>query len=633
MAWKTITSKHSDSCHIHGSSKAANTTLIVMILASLVLIAWHVWCYGPSRQFAQLGQQSGSYPFLFGSELWDLIFSKHGILAEIGDILPYFLAGILIAGYLRTFKIAIKLRSKLRKHGVLSVILASLLGLMTPLCACGTLTTAVSLLFARMPLAPVVALMVTSPLLSPSTYLLTLNDLGPEWTVVRTVAAFSMGVFAGLLTHALRNRGFNTDSIFIEGAIHKGDFHDENYPDERLRCNCKERFGNRVGVRTNNRFLIFLAKSSEMIWTVGKYVLVGVSIGTVVERYVPNSWIYRFFGQNDPLNIIWITLGSVPVFLHQISASSIVYHIKSSLNGTVNGGAALAFMIGGPVTAMPTMVLFWTIFKKRVFFLYLFICITGSIMIAYAFQAFLFVPGVDTGNPLLKGVRSLSGGDSVFLRKLNKNVRIVMDPDGKNIIATYSNDVEGHGGVVFDGGPVRFMGRASERYDNRRYLENLAGWMELNNHSPSKNNILIYEDLFNSGLDRSALDGSLLPKGFKVRITGRREIPKLSSELLADYSQIWLIFGESEAGSQISDVELETISRFVEEGGSMLIATGNPRQGRDATSTENRLSSRYGVLFSGCVKNAEELHTSIASQTLYRISALLGKILKLVHKA
>ena len=102
-------------------------------------------------------------------------------------------------------------------------------------------------------------------------------------------------------------------------------------------------------------------------------------------------------------------------------------------------------MIGGPVTAMPTMVLFWTVFKKRVFFLYLFICLAGTILIAYAFQFLVFVPYVDTGSPLLRGVRSLSGGTASIIEKQNKNVRIVMDPDGKSMIATADERSRGPG--------------------------------------------------------------------------------------------------------------------------------------------------------------------------------------------
>ncbi|HWR57258.1 MAG TPA: permease, partial [Thermodesulfovibrionales bacterium] len=275
------------------------------------------------------------FPVLLGSEIWDLVFNRHGILAELWDVLPYFLVGILLAGYMRTYKIAVKLQNTLKRHGILSVFLAAAVGMITPLCACGTLTTAISLLFARFPLAPVMALLVTSPLLSPTAYLLTLNDLGPEWTVIRTVAVFSMGIFAGVLTHLLRDKGFQTNVALIEGAIPRGDFHDETYPDDRLRCNCKEKFGNRMAAKTKNMLLVFLAKSSEMLWLVGKYVLVGVSIGAIVERYIPYEWIYKLFGEKDAFSIVWVTLGSVPIFLHQISASSILYHIKSSLYGTL----------------------------------------------------------------------------------------------------------------------------------------------------------------------------------------------------------------------------------------------------------------------------------------------------------
>ena len=296
ISLKTKRVKDNDACEIHGSHhKTVNKTLLFMMLASISLIIWHVWVYGPTGQATNPNLLQRPFPMLLGSEIWDLLFNRHGIIAEIWSVFPYFIVGILLAGYIRTYKLAAKLQTTLRRYGFLSVFLASLVGILTPLCACGTVTTAVSLLFAGLPLAPVMSLLVTSPLLSPSTYLLTLNDLGPEWTVIRTVAAFSMGIFAGVVTHLLRNRGFQTGEIFIEGAIPRGDLHDEAYPDERLRCNCKEKFGNRLAARTRNMFVVFLAKSSEMLGTVGKYVLVGVAIGTIVQRYMAYEWIYRYF--------------------------------------------------------------------------------------------------------------------------------------------------------------------------------------------------------------------------------------------------------------------------------------------------------------------------------------------------
>jgi len=636
-ALNIIGQKRSEECQVHGaSSRTANKTLLLMMLISFSLIIWHVWVHGPTTQTGNPDILKRPFPLLLGREIWDLVFNSHGILAELWDVFPYFIVGILLAGYIRTYKIAVKLQTRLRRYGILSVVLASLVGILTPLCACGTVTTAVSLLFAGLPLAPVMSLMVTSPLLSPSAYLLTLNDLGPEWTVIRTIAAFSMGIFAGVVTHLLRNKGFQSKDIFIEGAVPRGDLHDEAYPNERLRCNCKERFGHRVAAKTKNMFVIFLAKSSEMLWLVGKYVLVGVVIGAIVERYMPKDWIYRLFGQKGALSIIWVTLGSVPMFLHQISASSILYHIKSSLNGTLDGGAGLAFLIGGPVTAIPTMVMFWTIFRKRVFFLYMFVCIAGTLIISYAFQFLVFVPNVDVGNPLLRGVRSISGGSSAVIDKQDQHVRIVMDPEGKGMIATYDNNLEGQGGIVFDTGFERFLNGSAERYDNLKYISNIAGWLEENSTSPVKNSILIYDTSARPGLSKETFSRNALAvlegKGFRVRITDRRETPEVSELSLGQYSQLWVLSGESGQGRNFSGAELEAISRFNGDGRSMLIVAGK-RDGANDLSAANQVSAGYGVRFSGFVEHAEELPATTAPYFLNGASGFLGKILKLVHKA
>ncbi|MBI4826982.1 MAG: permease [Nitrospirae bacterium] len=628
--------KHNNNeCRIHGTShKGANRTLLFMVFASLLLIVWHVWVYGPTGHAARPELSQKPFLVILGNEIWDMLFSGHGMLAELKDIFPYFIFGILLAGLIRTYKLTIKLRSTLNRYGFLSIFLASLIGILTPLCACGTLTTAVSLLFAGLPLAPVMSLLVTSPLMSPSTYLLTLNDLGPEWTAIRTIAAFLMGIFAGVLTHLIRNKGFHAEAIFIEGAIPRGDFHDENYPDARLRCNCKEKFGNRVAARTNNMFIVFLAKSSEMLWLVGKYVLIGVATGSIVQRYMPYDWIYEFFGQEDKLSIVWITLGSVPIFLHQISASSILYHIRSTLDGTMNGGAGLAFLIGGPVTAIPTMVMFWTVFKKRVFFLYLFVCVAGTIMISYAFQYFVFTPYVDAGNPVLRGVSSISGGSSAVITKMQngKHVSIVMDPGGKGIIAAFNNSAEGYGGVVFDSGGERFMEGSADKYDNRRYIENIAAWLEDNNVSGNTRNILIYNTASGSGTDKNAFSRSVVEglekkDGFEIKLTDREETPQITRASLEEYSQLWIIFGEADPACCFSGAELNTITGFSQDGKGLLIVDGKHHEGTEGPAV-NRLASIFGVAFSGSVENTEEIRVAKSFYFFNSMSEILERFYK-----
>ncbi|OGU16153.1 MAG: permease [Geobacteraceae bacterium GWC2_53_11] len=631
-----IFSKRKNDCELHGGhARKANRTLLIMIAACLCLIVWHVWGHGLSNPSGDGSSSTAPLLMLVGYEIWDLLFNAHGVISELRDVVPYFLVGIILAGYLRTYKIAVKLQTSLRKYGAMSVVVASLVGIITPLCACGTITTAVSLLFAGLPLAPVMSLMVTSALLSPSTYLITLNDLGPEWTVIRTISALAMGFFAGGVTHFLCKRGFDKGGLFIEGAVVPGDFHDEDYPIEHLRCNCREKFGNRVAIRTNSKFLIFLAKTAEMSWVVGKYILVGVFIGAIVERYMPSDWMFQFFGRQDPLNIVWITLASVPMFLHQLSASSILSHIKSSLHGTLDGGAALAFMIGGPVTAIPTMVLFWTIFKKRVFVLYMFVCLGGTIIIASAFQWLVFVPGVDTGNQLFRNVSSLAGGHSSVIRKEGTNVRIALDPVGKNVIATYANDLAGQGSIVFDAGFNRFTAAATGIENDQRYVANAATWIEQNSSSPVGNKILIYS-VANDNSTVGFTDGvaEVLRKSrFAVTLMDRAKTAQLTDRMLADVGQLWLFFPESGGKVQLNASELELVSRFNERGNGMLISTDNGQTVLRNDASVNLLSSRYGVLFAGSSENVPRISVGITSQLFSSASELLGRFLKIVHKA
>jgi uncharacterized membrane protein YraQ (UPF0718 family) len=628
---KLFSAKPRNTCEVHGSSgHHVNKSLLFMVTATIGLIVWHVWSYGPTAGEADPATLPTSLLAQLAWEFWDILGNPHGILHELNEIAPYFLAGILLAGWLRTYKVAGKLHLLLRHYGVLSIFIASTIGIITPLCACGTVTTAVSLLFAGLPLAPVMSLMVSSSLLSPSTYLLTLNDLGPEWTVIRTIAAYSMGLIAGLTTYWLARHGFRTEDVFIEGAITIGDFHDEDYPDEKLRCNCRRKFGNRVARRTHNKFMIFLAKSVEMLWPVGKYILVGVAMGNIVERYVPSEWIYSLFGRRDPLNIVWITLASVPMFMHQISASSIIYHIKSSLPGTLDGGAALAFMIGGPVTAVPTMVLFWTIFKKRVFALYMVVCIVGTILVSFAFEWLVFVPGVDTGNTLLAGVSSLSGGSTPALRKEKPEVRMVLDPGGQGLVATYRDDRSGGGGIVFETNPRRILAAAPGPTDDARYVANVAEWLEQGSLSAVRGKILLYDQ---AGTDSHASLLALLKKnGYTVEEADRRTMATITPALLASYNQLWFLGGAADNPTPLSEGEGESIAAFTDGGGSILLVPGPCRPGEPGAPALNKLAGRYGVVFAGQAENREVLQTAIASNMFTRGSEIIGNLLKFVHK-
>ncbi len=313
----------------------------------------------------------------------ELIILFKELAQGVEHIWVYFAIGIAIEALIRTFKWHVKIRKVLDRFGIYAIFVATLLGTVSPLCACGTLPLIVSLLIAGLPLAPAMALLVSAPLMSPAGYAITVKMIGANWALARFAAAIFMGLFAGFVTHFIRNKGFHTYELFKE-KLPEGNFHDPDYPDERLRCICGEQFSNRIARKINNKFIIFLAKAYEGVIKIGKFALIGLFVEVLAARYIPQDWIAPILSSTNPLIIPAITIAAIPLHINQITAVSFLWGFIE--DGVVSNGVGLAFLVGGPVTAIPAMAVFLSLFKKRVFFLYIALCVTGTVICSYFYQ-------------------------------------------------------------------------------------------------------------------------------------------------------------------------------------------------------------------------------------------------------
>lgn len=308
----------------------------------------------------------------------------------VHHILWYFVAGILLAGWIRTYKFHVRLRKRLPTYGAYAAFVAVGVAIVSPLCACGVLPIMVSLLTAGMPLTPCMALLVASPLMSVEGYAVTAGLLGTTWANAKLAAAIFMGLWAALVTHVVARRGFGTGEIF-RGPIPQGDMHDHDC-DPRIACNCPDRWSNRLARRYPNKFIIFLAKSAETGWKVGRYILIGLVIEVLATRYIDPEWIASVFASTRWYTALLVTLASVPLHVNQFTAAGILFgpvNLLEEMGRSVSWSSGMAFLIGGPVTALPAMAVFLSLFRLRVLLLYLGICLTGTLIVAYATQLIL----------------------------------------------------------------------------------------------------------------------------------------------------------------------------------------------------------------------------------------------------
>jgi len=333
----------------------------------------------PDKDGANYMEPISQTLFELGGELWK----------EFLYILPYLAIGVLCEAIIRTFKWHVKIRKALTHYGMLAIPAATLLGVASPLCACATLPLVISLLVAGLPLAPAMALLVTSPLMSPAAFSMLSGMLGGGWAVVILVCAVLLGLLAGYVTHLLHPFGFSEEVIFRK-QLPPGDFHDPAYPVESLRCECGQQLSHRVDRCTHNKLLVFLARFWEGTLKIGKFALLGLVIEVVAMLFIPNAWVTGLLESDGIASILILTFAAVPLHLPQVTAASMLFGYYLPDPGQLiplAKGAGIAMLVGGPVTALPVMGVFITMFKPRVLALYLTVCIGGTIILALLFRA------------------------------------------------------------------------------------------------------------------------------------------------------------------------------------------------------------------------------------------------------
>jgi len=94
-----------------------------------------------------------------------------------------------------------------------AIILATVVGAFSPFCSCGVIPVIASLLISGVPLGPVMSFWIASPSMDPEIFFLSVGMIGWELAVWRLAATLVLSFGAGLLTHAIMQRGWLGPSI------------------------------------------------------------------------------------------------------------------------------------------------------------------------------------------------------------------------------------------------------------------------------------------------------------------------------------------------------------------------------------------------------------------------------------
>ncbi|MCB0032884.1 MAG: permease [Anaerolineales bacterium] len=333
------------------------------------------------------------------------------VLTNIWSVLPFFLISIALSVLINKLEFAGYIRRAFNYNIGLSILLATLVGAFSPFCSCTVIPIVSGLLLSGVPLAPVMAFWIASPTMDPEIFALTVGVLGWPLAVTRLLATLALSLGAGYVTllftqtdwlrqaKALLQRQADNTAVCCAAATSAPQmaFADASAipltvtagssttaPPAAVRsCGCDAAAAETVSASTWQKLIALdwsdaAREMGQESWRIGRWLIVAFLLEALIINYIPQEAIAAVLGHNNPLAVTLATLVGVPLYLSNYSALPIVAGLLSQ---GMQPGAAIAFLIAGPVTTVPAMTAVWGVVSRRIFFLYLAIGLLGSILL------------------------------------------------------------------------------------------------------------------------------------------------------------------------------------------------------------------------------------------------------------
>jgi len=318
------------------------------------------------------------------------------ILSESWSILldsaPYVLLGLLVAGTVKAFLPDTLVTKHLGRKSLGSVLKASLMGVPLPLCSCGAVPAAVALHKQGASKGAASAFLVSAPGVGVDSIALTWALLDPVMTVARPLGAFLTATVTGLgvnmqpetsPTPAAGNQAPNGS----HGDSHEHGRHaccGSHHAPAALKaekshahahgCGCGDAHGLEcvLGSGTRQPLKQRLADSlrfifDELVADIGPWLLVGIGIAATISVLIPAEIMEQYLGSGILPMLVMLGVG-LPIFICATSATPVAAALVAK---GLSPGAALVFLLAGPVTSAATLTVLGKAMGKRVAAVYL----------------------------------------------------------------------------------------------------------------------------------------------------------------------------------------------------------------------------------------------------------------------
>ena len=287
---------------------------------------------------------------------------------------PFITFAVLAVAYMKATGAETLLAKAFEGRQARMIVLAALLGGLSPFCSCEVIPFIAAMLTLGAPLGAVMAFWLASPIMDPAMFLITSGTLGWDFAVAKTLAAVGLGLFGGFVTMAAAR-----SAVFAEPLRDK--------PQVGGCCGVKKPFEGKPVWRfwqDPERADAFKASALDNAVFLLKWLALAYVLEALMLEYIPADAIAGLLGGDGLGTILLGALVGAPAYLNGYAAVPLV---DALLAQGMSNGAAMSFVIAGGVSSIPAAIAVWALVKPRVFAAYLGLAITGAVLAGLAWQA------------------------------------------------------------------------------------------------------------------------------------------------------------------------------------------------------------------------------------------------------
>lgn len=295
------------------------------------------------------------------------------VFNSLVSVAPMVVPGILLAAWITASGFGDNIARAFEGRIFYTVLAASLIGAITPVCGVTVLPLMAGLLSAGVPLAPIMAFWLSSPITDPAMLATTAATLGISFAVGKTIAAFLLGLIGGLVTAMFAKRAWYQKALrqnLLVGSLGNPS------------CDGAVGFDPSIWKSADRR-----KRFRQEAWSISRLILICL-IPAFAAEYALNAVLQPqsltpFIGAENWWAVPVAVFVGAPAYLDGYAALPLT---RSLIDHGMSQGAAMAFLISGGVVSIWGAMAIFPVLKAKPFLLYLGLALAGSLASGWLFD-------------------------------------------------------------------------------------------------------------------------------------------------------------------------------------------------------------------------------------------------------